>query len=230
MSAADSLAAPRRRRSSANASRKGKRRTRRAGVIYSSFVSFLKTLLILIALSLVLIVAIWPQLTAQDDGFRIGIAAISPEDAKNLAMLSPRYVGVDEKGRPYALTADEARQASGDDDVINLKAPKADITLKDGAWITLSADYGNYFRDKKLVDLFGAVDMFHDNGFEFHTTEAQFDLGRKSATGDKPVRGQGPLGTVESEGFRIYDNGNRIIFTGVSHMLIYPKAQKRNGG
>ncbi|MFQ5955004.1 MAG: LPS export ABC transporter periplasmic protein LptC, partial [Kiloniellales bacterium] len=200
------------------------RRPRRAGAFYSHFVAFLKLLLPMIAAALMLIVIIWPEITSRDEGFRIGVADISVEDAKNLRMVNPRYMNIDKVGQPYVLSADETTQATGDDQLVRLKRPKADITLKDGTWIALNADFGNFYRTDKLLDLFGSVNLYQDQGYEFHTTRARFDLTKGHASGQEAVQGQGPFGTVESQGFRILNNGKSILFTGRSHMVILPGA------
>ncbi len=203
-------------------------RPRRVGTLYSHFVAFLKLLLPMIAAALMLIVVIWPEMTSRDEGFRIGVADISVEDAKNLRMVGPRYMNIDKDGQPYVLSADETTQASGDDQLMHLTRPKADITLKDGTWIALNAEFGNYYREDKLLDLYGAVNLYQDEGYEFHTTRAHFDLNTGGASGQEAVQGQGPFGTVESEGFRILDSGNAILFTGRSRMVIFSGADKRD--
>lgn len=205
------------------------RRSAGSGALYSRFVGFLKLFLPMVATALMLIVMIWPQLTSKDEGFRIAVADISVEDARNLRMINPRYMGVDDDNQPYALTADDARQASGDDQMVRLTEPKADVTLHDGTWIALTAEFGSYYRDIRLLDLFGSVNLYHDQGFEFHTASAQFDLANGGASGQEPVQGQGPFGTVQSQGFRITDDGKSIIFTGKSHMVIVPDAKGRGG-
>ena len=44
--------------------------------------------------------------------------------------------------------------------------------------------------------------------------------------GDEPVRGQGPFGTLEAEGFRILDRGKRLVLSGKSRLVLYPVARK----
>jgi len=43
-----------------------------------------------------------------------------------------------------------------------------------------------------------------------------------TAFGNASVSGQGPFGTLKSSGFRILDNGKRIIFSGQSRLIFYP--------
>ena len=54
---------------------------------------------------------------------------------------------------------------------------------------------------------------------------ARFNLDDRSASGDDPVEGQGPLGTLQSEGFRIFDGGDRVLFTGKAQMFVYRGAR-----
>ncbi len=216
----------RHRRTAAVVATAGARRQRPGGALYSHFVGFLKLLLPMIATALMLVVVIWPQLSSRIDRIRIGVADISIEDAKNLIMVNPRYQGIDDEARPYALTAGDAKQASGDDQMVQLSEPKADITLADGTWVALTAEFGNLYRDIKLLDLFGAVNLYHDQGYEFHTASAQFDVASGGAAGNEPVFGQSPLGTVEAQGFRILNNGQSIHFIGRTHMVIYPGARR----
>ena len=71
----------------------------------------------------------------------------------------------------------------------------------------------------KLSDT--AVNVFHDQGFEMRSEEAHVDLDQGKIWGDMSVQGQGPAGTIESEGFRLYDRGAHIVFTGKSHLVLY---------
>ncbi|MEJ0072220.1 MAG: LPS export ABC transporter periplasmic protein LptC [Pseudomonadota bacterium] len=95
------------------------------------------------------------------------------------------------------------------------------MTTAGGAWVAVTAETGVYHNDAKLLDLAGDVSVFHDGGTEFHTTTAHVDLGAGSAAGDDPVDGQGPSATIKSAGFRLYDRGARIIFTGKAHLMLY---------
>src|SRR3546814_17793176 len=49
-------------------------------------------------------------LSEQNRRFSIGPARIDKDAAKNLTMVNARYTGVDELGRPFSLTAHNARQ------------------------------------------------------------------------------------------------------------------------
>ncbi|HAD85889.1 MAG TPA: LPS export ABC transporter periplasmic protein LptC [Rhodospirillaceae bacterium] len=194
---------------------------------YSGFVQVAKVMLPAAAVGLIALVILWPHLRTEDLRFRIGFAAIKSNVDGDPNLLNPRYVGTDEDNQPYAVTADIAKKLDGEgmDVRIGLELPKADITLKDGTWLVLTAENGIYARRNKTLDLSGAVNLFHDSGYEFRTDKAQVDLARGIAEGDRPVRGQGPFGTLNAEGFRLLNKGRTIVFTGKSKMILKPGAE-----
>jgi len=187
---------------------------------YSRLVSILKLLLPAIAAALLLLIVAWPRLQATLDKVSALVPRLNLSDARDLRMVSARVSGVDRQNRPYVVTADTARQLPGTDGLIAMDGPKADMTLQSGAWLAVTADTGVYKSQSQLLDLFGQVNLFHDKGYEFLTDSAHVDMQAGSAEGDDKVSGQGIFGHVDAEGFRIYDRGDRVVFTGKSKMLL----------
>jgi lipopolysaccharide export system protein LptC len=186
---------------------------------YSIFVGFMKVLLPALAVALILLVVVWPQLSQDDSRFRIRVSDISLEQADSL---NARFEGVDDRNQPFTLTADEASQTAGDDNLVHLELPKGDITLEDGTWLAMTAREGRYRRDTQVLELSGEVTLFHDQGFELRTETARVDLDAGIAQGSEPVEGQGPFGNIVSEGFRVLERGERILFTGKSRAILHP--------
>lgn len=193
---------------------------------YSFFVGFMKVLLPATAAALVLLVLAWPQFTIEEESFRLSVSKLAPGQAESLTMLNARFEGIDDTDRPYTVTADIATQSENDKDLVTLERPKADITLADGAWLVLTAKSGEYHRETQVLDLTGAVNLFHDKGFELRTEAARILLDEGMAEGAQPVQGQSNIGTIEAEGFRVLDRGARIFFLGRSKMVFLPKAQE----
>ena len=182
----------------------------------------MKVLLPVVAGVLVLLVAIWPYLQTQDSRFRIGFSALKARETVNPSMVNARFVGTDEGNQPFSITADIAKNLLKNTSDVELEMPKADITLKDGSWLVVTAETGLYGRETQTLDLIGAVNLFHDSGYEIRTAKADVDLARGVAEGDAPVEGHGPFGELKAEGFRLEDKGRVIIFTGRSRLVIYP--------
>lgn len=189
---------------------------------YSIFVGWMKVVLPALAVALVLLVIVWPQLKLYEGRFRIRVSDISLEQADRLTMLNARYEGLDDKQQPFVLTADQATQSSDNKDLIDLEMPKGDITMNDGAWLAMDAQEGRYNRDSELLDLQGDVILFHDRGFELRSQSAQVDLAAGTAEGQEATEGQGPSGSSLSEGFQVLERGDVLIFTGKSRLTLYP--------
>lgn len=187
-------------------------------------IGVLKTLLPSFAIGMVLLIFAWPQINVESERFGIGlgVSELAADYADSLSMLNARFDGVDAEGRPFSLSADEASQPSSVNEIVDLSLPKGDITLNDGTWLALTAKTGKYDRQGNTLDLAGAVSLFHDQGFELQTETAAVDLEAGRAEGSDPVKGHGPFGQLLSEGFRVEDSGDTIVFTGRSRMILQP--------
>ena len=179
----------------------------------------MKMLLPAIALCLIALVVIWPQLLQVSDSFKG--PRIAASDADTLRVANPRFVGVDEKDRPYEIIADTARQESESADDVYLDGPQADMMTETGAWMTLTAATGVWHKRAESVDLGGGVAVFHEAGHQLASDTARIDLGEGTAASDDPTTGQSPGGNVSGEGFRLYDRGARIMFTGKAKAVLY---------
>jgi len=199
----------------------------RAGGGYSRFVGLMRIALPLVAGAIIALVIAWPELGEKRSSFKLGMSKITVNDSSGQTVVNPRFTGTDRSRRPYTVTADAATQDQKAPNQIDLAFPKADLTLEDGAWIAISAANGRYDRKGQMLTLSGGVDLFHDRGFELHTPSARVSLADGGATGEEPVRGQGPFGTIEGQGFRMVDKGRLLMLSGKSRLVLFSGA---NGG
>lgn len=200
-------------------------RRRQYNAFYSRIVTLMKVVFPAAAVALAALVLFWPQFNPLSGRFRLKPVQVSIDDLANLRMVSPRVLGTDKKNEPYQITAELATQAAGGSDVTDLTAPKGDITLNNGSWISLTAKQGQYNKTTRVLDLWDHVNIFQDSGYELHTERAQANLAEGSVAGNDPVEGQGPDGTMQGQGFRVYDKGGRILVTGKSRLILYPQQQ-----
>ena len=200
------------------------RRHRLAG--YSRYVRFMKFILPAAALALTATIMIWPQVQVIDKNSSIGLSAAKLSDKKSVSMVNARFVGTDLKKQPFSITADIARNLLLGGTQIELDMPKADITVGNGGWLVLTAKTGVYDQENKTLNLEGAVNLFHDSGYEFRTKSAGINLNSGIALSKVKVEGQGPFGHLLAEGFRIEEKGNRIYFSGKCKLTLFPNALK----
>ncbi len=202
-------------------------RSRRIGGNYSRFVGLMKLVLPAAAGVLVLMIIVWPQFEDKPDGFRLRPSSVSLETAGGQKLVNARYTGTDRRDNPFTITAKALAQRNKDDEAIELIGPTADIFLNAGSWVAVTAPIGSYRKKARILKLSGGVDLFHDDGYEFHTEVATVDLVDGIASSDRPVRGHGPFGRLRSSGFRILDGGERIQFQGRTRLQLHPAAEAK---
>lgn len=201
----------------------------RAGRSYSRFANSMRITLPLVAVAIAVLVIAWPQLTEKPKKFSLSVSNVATTETGGQQIINARFTGTDEENRPYTVTADTASQVKNAPDMVDLAFPKADITLQNGAWLALSAETGTFNRKIQVLNLHGAVNLFHDMGYELRTSAADIFMKQGTASGNKPVSGQGPIGTVQSTGFLILEGGKRVLFTGKSRLIIYSAAKGPKG-
>jgi len=197
-------------------------RRRRSGFARSRIVATMKYVLPGLAFAILVLVAVWPRLHPDTDRFNFEISAVGPAGGSKPQVLNPRLQGVDSAKRPFQVTADLGAHGldSMGGEVYDLTNPTADIVLRDGSWIALNADDGKFEAASNILHLTGKVTLFHDQGYEFQTTNAQVHLEDSAASGDDPVSGQGPFGILKANGFRLFNSGDRILFLGPAKLTV----------
>lgn len=199
--------------------------SRHLSTSHSRVVGLLKLVLPLIAGVLTLLVLVWPQIQPRPIGPESGPTAAALSDAASGRMASPRFTGVDEHGNPFMVSAASAKRALGSEtDLIDLDGPQADVLAEDGTWLAISAATGRYRESARVLELVGGVNLFHDKGYEILTERAEINIATGTATGDRAVRGHGPIGELAGEGFRLERDRERLFLTGRSRLVIFPGA------
>ena len=189
---------------------------------YSRFVSAMKIVLPSTAAFLFALVLILPQLRDDPDQFSADIIPAQGGTGDTRSLVNARYVGTDDSGQPFSVTADSVRESSDAPDEIDLIAPQADISLNDGTWLVVGAETGQYHRQDQVLQLEGAVNLFQDQGYELHSDAVTVLLEEGRATSTVSTRSQGPFGQLESNGFELEDKGKTVFFTGPARLLLNP--------
>jgi lipopolysaccharide export system protein LptC len=142
------------------------------------------------------------------------------EEIDSISMANARFSGRDDRNRSFTVTAEKAQQKSADSTIVHLVRPKGNLDLTDGRQVAIQAESGIYLRGDKMLNLAGDVTLSDNRGFKFHTTSASIDLDRHLAAGDAPVTGSGPSGDIAAEGFRVLEDGDRVLFTGRTNLTL----------
>jgi lipopolysaccharide export system protein LptC len=180
-------------------------------------INLTKWLLPLVAMLLLSLIALWPEIDAASTKARLALAHVSGE-VEGGKLIDARYNGLDEKGRPYTVTAATAWQIGPDK--VGLTFPKGDITLENGTWLMLTSKEGTFIQHQNQLDLVKDVTLYRDDGTTMHTESASIDVRAGAAGGSEPVHVEGPFGVLDAQGFTVMDKGNAIDFPGPAHVVL----------
>jgi len=164
-------------------------------------------------------IAIWPELDRMEDRARVSFRRVMQTAPDAVRVVEPRYQGLDEQNRPFTVTAAVAAQAESPD-IVDLERPRADIVMTDGSWVLLESTAGRFDKARNRLDLTGEVTLWQDGGNMLVTDAAEILFSDGSASGDRPVAAQGPFGTLVSEGFRLAERGQVVVFTGRARAVL----------
>jgi lipopolysaccharide export system protein LptC len=187
---------------------------------YSRLLGLAKIVLPGTGLAILAVALLWQDIMPQAVSGR-ALPQLGLEALRRHEMSAPKFVGADEKNRPYQVEAKSARLAHAKSDTVILEQPKANITLESGNWVAVTSRDGEFNQKTRIITLTGDVQVFHDANYTFKTERATFDTAKNRAWGDRPVFATGPKGTIESTGFRIEDKGQTIIFVGKTKVLLH---------
>ena len=180
-------------------------------------ITLTKYLLPVAAIALLTTVALWPDFSHRKDATRFNPANFSGE-IEGARLKHARYHGVNEKGEPYTLTADSARQR--DTERVELTKPQGDIAQAGGTWINLKAEHGIFMQKANTLDLWQNVVLYRDDGTTLNTASVTMDIKSGSAVGGEPVHAEGPFGVLDAQGFSLTEKGTAIQFTGPAHVVL----------
>jgi lipopolysaccharide export system protein LptC len=190
---------------------------------YSRMIELLRYLLPAVALSLIALVALWPQLIGSAGGLIVPIFANAKiEGADLMLMHNPRYLGRTDKDEPYEVTADSAYADPKRPNLVNLDHPAGALTSAGPRDVKLTSDSGLYNRTADKLDLKGSVELTTSDGYRFDTERAHIDLQAGQVVGDQPIQGSGPTGTLAADRFEIRDKGDLLHFEGRVKVVLPP--------
>ena len=135
-------------------------------------------------------------------------------ESREIRLDNPMFHGQDSQGRSFVIGAQGAVRdpATGH---FRLVGPLLKLNLGGRKVTELTADGGTYIETSRKVVIGPNVKISDGgSGFVLTTPEAVVDTNTGVLTGDKGVQGQGPLGTINASSYAIYDQGQRVVFSG----------------
>ena len=188
---------------------------------YSRVVRLLKITLPLTALAIFLTVIIYSVIQKPDGIWTIKLDENRLEEGK-IIMSAPRFVGSDEEGQTFEVTAVRAFQDTTFTERVALEEVVADVLLTSGLGVHIAAELGELDTKNELLALTGPIIMESSDGNKVFTNEVKVDLAQGELTGRQPIRAESPIGSITSDGFEVHRGDKRLRFVGNVRIRINP--------
>jgi lipopolysaccharide export system protein LptC len=195
---------------------------------YSMFVKFMKGALPLAALALgaaVLVYALQPR-----DVRRMAMTfeRLSRVEG-DLAMLKPRLSGVDNDGLPFVVTASRAIQEARGSDRVRLEDVTADMSLKDGTALHVTALKGVVDTKTHVLQVSGGMRLTSQDGYNARTQSAVADLRAGTVHGENGIEADGSFGHITAQRFALNRDTRQVRFSGNVHMVFNADKSGKSG-
>jgi lipopolysaccharide export system protein LptC len=157
---------------------------------------------------------VWSSFSAQPKAARGGDEPIR--------LVTPRFVGRDDKGRAFVLTAVTATRDPKDYQRVMLDKPALVLDEEGPDPLRITANSGVYHEADRKLDLQGGVKLAGAQNM-FETATSLFDTKTGEVVGSGPIQGSGSLGEIDAKSYAVYGKGERMVFKGGVHSRLNRK-------
>lgn len=164
--------------------------------------------------------------------FRTVMSGVEREasQARDIRLDNPMFHGQDAEGRSFVIGAEGAVRdpATGR---FRLNGPVLRLNLGGAKVTEMTADAGIYNEAARTVTIGPNVRISDGgSGFVLTTPEAVVNTATGVVTGDKGVQGRGPMGTISATSYAIYEQGERVVFSGAGDNKVQGTIAPASGG
>ena len=186
---------------------------------YSIIVKSLKYFLLFssIAIFTILIIKSLNQKSANQNSL---ITFESEEVSSTTQVLKkPLFMGLDKKQQPFRISAQKATRFTSSENIFNLDKPNGEIETNSEKFY-IFGNKGVYDNNNQTLLINGDVEFTNKNSIKFETSVAEFDFRKQILTGNESVIGRKNDSIIKSEGFKIINKENKVIFFGKSYLTL----------
>ena len=137
----------------------------------------------------------------------------------NQVLVKPIFMGLNKKEQPFKVTASKATRFKEESNTFYLENPVGEILIDKDKYF-LSGNNGIYDKNIQELKINGDVKFNNNLDLKFSTTEVLFDFKDQILFGEKAVSGYRNNSKIDSQGIKILNKENKIIFTGKTKLLL----------
>lgn len=180
----------------------------------SFLVKILRFLFVSMAVLIVGVVVSYIVANSNNPAPDIPIFPVQVVSEDEMLIRNPVFTGRDDSQSPFSLSADTALQQTGGSGITDLVNPELNTSPEKSGGANVTARHGKYDDTGRVLELTEEVTLTTDSGFEYTTPSATIQLSSDEISGNKGVQGEGPLGSIKSDEFKVVEGGERVYFTG----------------
>ena len=130
-----------------------------------------------------------------------------------IKLVNPRFVGRDDRGRAFVITAASATRSQNDYQRVILDRPALVLDEEGPDPMRISSGSGIYHEGDRKLELKGGVRISSAKQ-SLETAESLFDTKTGELVGSGPIQGSGSLGEISAKSYAVYGKGERMVFKG----------------
>lgn len=186
---------------------------------YSKFIKTIKFVFLGISILMLLLIVInnrQSQIKIVGDKFSYSEKI---DGSINQVLVKPIFMGLNKEEQPFKVTASKATRLKEETNTFYLENPIGEILIDNDKYY-LSGKNGVYDKNIQELKINGDVKFNNNLDLKFSTTEVFFDFKKQVLFGDKAVSGYRNNTKIDSQGIKILNKENKIIFTGKTKLLL----------
>jgi len=138
---------------------------------------------------------------------------------ERMRLETARYVGADDKGQQFEITANRALQRSSDVPVVDIDGMFARLALANGP-LMIAANHGRYDLDTQPMAVTGPVRVVGPDGYRLETRDVLIDLKQRELVSSGPVAGRMRLGQFQAGRLRADLGERKVMLDGGTRLKI----------
>ena len=186
---------------------------------YSKFIKTIKFVFLGISILMLLLIVInnrQSQIKIVGDTFSYSEKI---DESINQVLVKPIFMGLNKEEQPFKVTASKATRFKEETNTFYLENPIGEILIDNNKYY-LSGNNGVYDKNIQELKINGDVKFNNNLDLKFSTTEVFFDFKKQILFGEKAVSGYRNNTKIDSQGIKILNKENKIIFTGKTKLLL----------
>lgn len=209
-------------------SQKNQQRPKDAIVKHTKWVRRAKLILPSFAAVLIGLLVIFPSLQKNEKDLFLDITRPKKGELEKLHVEKTILNITDKDNKVHNFTAENIDETSPGSKLIKLNRPDGMMPTSFSDWVNIKSPTGYFDQNKNTLQLIDNVEIFYSQGMNVNVPDVTFDFNTSIARSTSPVKAQGYIGDLTSEGFEFSTKTGIVTFKGKTFIKLKEDSLKGN--